>query len=115
MLKYAALAALAIVLNITVLTLAVSAARGPLHEEECEGWRPDWGRSYAIRCHHRFECHRQRNRQYSYNVTLPCSGWGYRPGYVTPHEDGFCDVRVMPEAYRACMATCVKAKEASRR
>jgi hypothetical protein len=114
--KYAAATALVIALNITMLTPAVSNGRtGPLHEEECDGWRPDWGRTYAIRCHRRFECGRQCTRQYSYTVTLPCSGWGYRPGFVTKLPNGLCDVRVLPEAYHACISTCVNAVEATRR
>jgi hypothetical protein len=83
MLKYAAATALVIALIITMLTPADS---GPRREEDCDGWRPDWGRSYVIRCHCSFEC----------------STAGYYPALV-------------PFPIQACMAKCVKAKEAARR
>jgi hypothetical protein len=110
--KYAAAAAAAaaITLSLTMLTPAVSAGGRyfPLHEEGCDGYRPDWGRTYAIRCHCDFEC----SRKYSYTLTLPCSG-GYA-GYVSKTRNGLCDVTVHPvEEVRACMATCVKAREAA--
>jgi hypothetical protein len=99
--KYAAATALAIALNITTLTPAVSAGVSmTLNEEACDGWAHGL-RVWAIRCHCNLEC----RRQYSYTVTLPCSpverGW---------HE-GLCDRRVIPvEAAAACYRTCVKAK-----
>jgi hypothetical protein len=44
--KYAAATALVMALNITMLAPAFSAVHNVyvLHEEECDGWRPDWGR-----------------------------------------------------------------------
>jgi hypothetical protein len=119
--KYAAATALVIALNITMLTPAVSGgAPRPIHEEDCDGWRLDWGRTWAIGCHCSFEC----KRQHSYTVTLPCSsspgeggtqryeGWSLQPG----RHEGLCDVTVHPfEAIRACVATCVKAEEAAQR
>jgi hypothetical protein len=73
--KYAAPAALAITLNITMLALAVSAsltpanARGsfiPRNEGECD--TRGAGPVSVIACHCGFEC----RRKYSYIVRSPC-------------------------------------------
>jgi hypothetical protein len=110
--KYAAATALVMALNITMLAPAFSAVHNVyvLHEEECDGWRPDWGRTWAIGCHCSFEC----RRQYSYTVTVRC--WPWQPTYWQQRgrHEGLCDVpRVNQEAVPACMATCKKAKEAA--
>jgi hypothetical protein len=109
--KYATATALAITLTITMLTPAVSGPPRwmPRHEIDCDSSAKGLP-GYAIRCHCSFECSRQIG---SYTVTLPCSGWGYRPGFVTKLPNGLCDVRVVPEAYHACEATCVNAKQAA--
>jgi hypothetical protein len=110
--KYAAATSLAIALTITMLTPAFSAVHNVpvLHEEECDGWRPDWGRTWAIACHCSFEC----RRQYSYTVRWPCSPG--MQGYVSGTK-GLCEGLVPGplDTVRACEKTCVKAKGASRR
>jgi hypothetical protein len=113
--KYAAVTALAIVLNVTLLTLSVSADCWPvgrslapvrpliLSEGECERWGHDWG---AVRCHCSFDC----TRHYQYTVRMHCT-----PGRLGCDE-GVCDQPVVAlEAARACIAKCVKAKEAAQR
>jgi hypothetical protein len=109
--KYAAATALAIALNITTLTPAVSGPPGwmPRHEVDCDSSARGL-LAYAIRCHCSFECHRQYP---PYTVRLPCSpGAGLNmPGYVSGMK-GLCDVLVSPlETRGACFRTCVKAKK----
>jgi hypothetical protein len=103
--KYAAATTLAIALNITMLTPAVSRVIPLLHEEECDGWAHGL-RAYAIACHCSFECH----RQYRYTVRSPCSPGmlGYVPGMKS-----LCDRPAYPEETgRACVRNCAKAKGA---
>jgi hypothetical protein len=112
MLKSATATALAITLTITMLTPAVSGPSVPLlNEGQCEILRPDWPKKaiYAIRCHCEFEC----RRQHSYTVRMPCSP--DMPGYVSGMK-GLCERRLDPiETVHACLKTCVKEKEATRR
>jgi hypothetical protein len=113
--KYAAPTALAIALNITMLTPAFSAGAGPGH------WMPryevDCGSSakgfpqYAIFCHCTFECRRQIG---SYTETVRCWPWERRYWDQLGRNEGLCDVqRMNGEAFRACWKTCVKAKDPS--
>jgi hypothetical protein len=111
--KYAALTALAIALNITMLMPAVSGV-GLRHEVECDGRAHGW-RAWAIGCHCSFEC----SRQHSYTVTVPCAshdmGIWRDAGALQRWHEGLCDVRVHPsEPTRACIETCVNASEAAR-
>jgi hypothetical protein len=115
--KHAAATALAIgLINIAMLTPAVfgKAPIDPRREEDCDGWRPDWGRRYAIRCHCSFEC----RQQYSYTVRLPCTprppGYDESPSQPVSGIKGLCDRRAYPiETVHACLKACVKAKEAA--
>jgi hypothetical protein len=109
MLRYAAATALVIALNIMTLTPAVSFGPWRFLMARNEGACDSTARGlrlWANRCHCSFECY----RQYSYAVRSPCS-----PGAPGWHE-GLCEQRVVPvEAAHACLATCVKAKEAAQR
>jgi hypothetical protein len=90
MLKHAALTALAIALNITMLTPAFSAAT--------RMW-DGYDRQCTLEC----------SRKYGYIARLRCS-----PAEPCCHE-GFCDRRVVPvETAFACVKACVKAKDPQR-
>jgi hypothetical protein len=117
MLKHAALTALAIALNITMLTPAVS---GPprwmtRHEVDCDSSAHGLP-GYATSCHCSFEC----RRQYGYTVTVPCAShdisiWRAARTLQRWHE-GLCDVRVVPsEPTAACWHRCVNTAEDARR
>jgi hypothetical protein len=109
--RYAALTALAIALNITVLTPAVSQTRANkalierYNEGQCDSLAHGL-RRWAIGCHCTFECY----RQHSYTVRQPCeTRWSWRER--KPIGEGLCEWRMAPvEAFRACTTTCAKAK-----
>jgi hypothetical protein len=110
--KYAALTALAIALNITMLALAATASLtpananspvAPSNEADCDAWAHGW-RKYAIGCH----CQSQCTRQYNYTVTVRCWPWQAAYWQQRGRHEGLCDVtRVSFEPYRACFAKCV--------
>jgi hypothetical protein len=105
--KHAAATALVIVLNITMLTPAVSAGGWwrflPVRNEEaCDSSvSPDFP-NYRVNCHCRFECY----RKHSYTVRMRNPG---QPGW----PGDLCNFIVhRAETAHACLNTCLKAKGA---
>jgi hypothetical protein len=93
--KYAALTALAIALNITMLTHAVSAS------------------SRATSCHCYFQCYGTPGPEICNRLSFAA---GARLAKLRRCKPGaFCDTLVTPPDILACIATCVAAKEAAQR
>jgi hypothetical protein len=124
--KYAAATALAIALNITMLALAISALLTPANGGDFSPAHPSraliWPRGEAMR-------NKYMSDYLSFGVgamtTFRRVDEQCRDGSLTCPRDcrggwrccsGFCDiVFVTPPAIVACIAKCVKAKEAARR